>query len=468
MLNRRILTVGLALVLFTGFFNPGIIAIDDYNNGFAEMIPAQNARPFSTVLQSGIHPVLPRAIFSTFTRIALAIGLTDPFSQLRFALVLIGLLCFGLNISATRRLFAADIDSGALTLAYFLVGCHFAMPLFSTRPMIETLAMPFLTWSAVVAGDYANRGNRASLIGATALLALASLLRFQSGICGVALFFLVLYRRRWYDAALLTVSAVALFFLTGLLDYFVQGRFHGQLFAYVVYCLKAGEIFGKMPFYVFLLLAVALSLPPTFLARYPGFAWQKAYRPLLAPLLYFAVFLTSHTISPHKEERFLVPVLPLLLFLLVPAARYLWKRGATWRRYWFLGANGILLILACTNVPQRNLIGLASWLTLHPSVERVDSIDRALVLRPQAFLLRPIAWSDAEPATYASQDCGKVAIVRWDAALDDDWDRRFREVARFEPAPLEMLLVRVNRNNARRGPLRAYLPIGCPSPPAIF
>lgn len=462
------LIVGLGLVLFTGFFNPGIIAIDDYENGFSEMIPAQNARPFSTVLQSGIHPVLPRAILSSFTRIALAMGLTHPFSQLQFALILVGLLCFGLNIAATRRLFSDAPDAMALTFAYFLICFHFAMPLFSTRPMIETLAMPFLTWSAVVAAGYANHGSRSSLLGATALLALASMLRFQSGICGAALFFLVAYRRRWSDAVLLALAASGLFFLTGLLDYFVQGRFHGQLIAYCIYCLRAGEIFGKMPFYVFLLLSVALTLPPTFFAHYPGFKWKKAYRPLLAPLLYFVVFLLSHSLSPHKEERFLVPVLPLLLFLLVPAASYLWKNGQRWRRYWFLGTNSALLVLACANVPQRNLIGLSRWLAEHATIVRVDSMDRALVLRPQAFLLRPIAWADAEPADYAHQDCQRVAIVRWDLVLDGKWETRFREVARFEPAFVESLLVKLNRHNARRGPLRAYLPIGCPDPPITF
>lgn len=356
----------------------------------------------------------------------------------------------------------------ALTFAYFLIATHFAMPLFSTRPMIETLAMPVLTWSAVIAGGYAERGSRAALLGATALLALASLLRFQSGICGAALFLLVAYRRRWSDAALLTLAAIGLFLFTGMLDYFVQGRFHGQLIAYFVYCLRAGEIFGKMPFYVFLLLSIALTLPPAFFARYPGFHWKKAYRPLLAPLLYFAVFLVAHTLSPHKEERFLVPVLPLLLFLLVPLARYLWVRGGHWRRYWFLGANGLLLLLACTNVPQRNLIGLAAWLAQHPSVERVDSVDRALVLRPQAFLLRPVEWADVQQENYSNLDCRRLAIVRWDALLDAKWEMYFREVARFEPAPLESILVKLNHHNARRGPLRAYLPIGCPSPQLTF
>ncbi len=460
MTQRICFWVGAALTALTGLFNPGIISLDDYNNGFSVMVPAQNA-PSVASLAEGIFPFFPKLVLRTIAQTAYAIGISEPFSQLRFSLAVLGLAVFLILFTTARLLFAGREKEWRV--AAFLVAFYFALPLFSSRPMNETLCMPWLTLSGLCAALYAQSGLRKWLLAALATLTLACLMRFQAGVCGLALLFLVLYRRNSRDFLFFALAGASLFLLSGLPDYFQHGRLHAQLRDYLAYNVAfSGDHFGRMPFYTFFFLALGLSLPPTFFSRYRGFDWRRAYQPLTGPLLYVILFLLSHSLSPHKEDRFFIPILPLFLFTLVPMATHLWNHGAAWRRYWFLGMNGALLILSCTNVAQNNVLGLARWVANTPAITAVDSLDQSLIFYPQAFIARPVHWgNDQSWRNYQNRDCQRIAVLRSDIATDDRWKQAFREAGAFRPGWIEQLLVKANSKNARRGPLVAYLPAHC-------
>lgn len=449
---------GAALVALTGFFNLGIIAIDDYNNGFAAMVPASRAPSLDALFSQPLFPVIPKILLKALAAFYSLLGAEHPVTQLRLSLATLGLGCFAANLWSARRLFQT---SPALPFAYFFVCFYFALPLFSTRPMNETLCMPLLTLSSVFAAQYGQTGNRRALVLATVWLALASCMRFQAGICGLALVFLVAYRRDRAASLHLGASALGLFVLTGLPDLFYAGHFHSHLFQYLHYNLESSAShYGAMPATVFLFLAIALTLPPAFFSLYRGWNARKEYRPLTALVLYLVIFLIAHSASPHKEERFFIPILPVFLFCLVPAARFLWDQRVVWRRVWFLGFNALLLFLACTNVPQQNLLALAAWLDSHPSVNTVEALDKSLFIAPQAFLQRPVSWHGGNTADYRSDSCTTLTVVRADLVFATD--APFRLVGRFEPGWVEQVLVRLNPKNARRGPLLGYLPASCP------
>src|SRR5690606_10889380 len=121
------------------------------------------------------------------------LGLTDPLHQARFVLGLLGALVFTALFLSARRLFADDTRNRLWAGA--LIAFYFALPLFSTRPMIETLAMPLLVWSAVRAADYDRSGRPRDLLAALVFLTGASMLRFQAGVCVLALAALVARKR---------------------------------------------------------------------------------------------------------------------------------------------------------------------------------------------------------------------------------------------------------------------------------
>ena len=99
------------------------------------------------------------------------------------------------------------------------------------------------------------------------------------------------------------------------------------------------------------------------------------------------------------------------------------------------------------------------------SITDVDSLDHSLVFYPQAFLTKPVHWTnDQSWRSYHSSDCARVAVLRSDISTDEDWKKRYVPVATFRPGWIEQALVKANPKNARRGPLIAYAPAACPAP----
>jgi hypothetical protein len=79
----------------------------------------------------------------------------------------------------------------------------------------------------------------------------------------------------------------------------------------------------------------------------------------------FVLFVLVHSIIPHKEERFMLPVLPLFLLLLAGAPQALDEAGGRfWHslkrlwpasRRWLVAVHAVALLLACTSRSQGSL-----------------------------------------------------------------------------------------------------------------
>ncbi|MCP3139335.1 glycosyltransferase family protein [Pyxidicoccus xibeiensis] len=188
-----------------------------------------------------------------------------------------------------------------------------AVPIyFAPRALSENAsALPVVLGLALALPKGASR--RALGAGAS-LLGLAVLLRLQNGIFCVGLLGVLAAQRRWRPAgeALAVLAGWALAY--GLLDWLTWGRwFHSALVYLDFNVLRDGaSAWGTAPFSYYgrvlfkgmgavSLLAGALALLAA--RRAPG---------LLAVA---ALFFVLHALQPHKELRFLVPVLPLFAAL---------------------------------------------------------------------------------------------------------------------------------------------------------
>ena len=261
------------------------------------------------------------------------------------------------------------------------------------------------------------------------------------------------------------------FVATGLVDFALVGGFHQSLRTYLRFNMVHSSGFGVEPWYLFVLLFLGLSLPPVFLARYRALDWRGRYQPLLPVVLMFGMFVLAHSAVPHKEERFVIPALPLFLVLLTPLAVYLLDVGGQrWRVVFFAVVNGAALVLLVTSPIQQNVLGVAQWLDHHHGVGTVI-LARNEILMPWAYIAHPVArrvgLRESDFAEEVPADCS-VAVLSLEAS--DEADRlaasgRYRPVARFTPGPLEAAVVWLNpRHNARRGPIVVFAPTGCPDP----
>ncbi len=203
--------------------------------------------------------------------------------------------------------------------------------IYSSRAMAEVASAPFLAWGLWVlwplgmgrAGRQASSGpdpghracspsHRDRLCIAGALLGLATLLRYQDAILLPPIVLLVAARRSLRAGVWVALGAFAVLILGGLLDWATWGRPFQSLLVYLRFNLvqHGADQWGvaRRDFFLRSMLATN-GLPLLILAA--GFlAGVRRTWPVAVLVL---VFVGVHSLVPHKELRFLYPVLPLFL-----------------------------------------------------------------------------------------------------------------------------------------------------------
>ncbi|HZJ56404.1 MAG TPA: hypothetical protein VFD38_19835, partial [Myxococcaceae bacterium] len=204
---------------------------------------------------------------------------------------------------------------------------------FAPRGLSEPLsALPVtlgLAW-ALPAG--ASRRER--VLGAS-LLGFAVLLRLQDALICVALVGTWLGRRRWREAAEVSGVLLAWALVFGLLDRLTWGGWFHSAAAYWRYnwVQGRGALFGASPpgYYLRVLWT---SMPTVAAVMVPAVLLGMVRAPALAATV--ALFAGVHSAIPHKELRFILPVLPAAMAL-----------------------AGVGLTVAATRVGRRLPVGLA-------------------------------------------------------------------------------------------------------------
>lgn len=455
---------GLILYWATALTNIGIIALDDYAFGIAKIIPAQKITFTEIIGERGIRLPFQTLILAYLSKFALSLGITDPSSQLKFVLLVVGTIVYLMHAYYGTKLLEFSKNSAKNTkfLFLFFLGFYFVAPLLFTRPLIENLAGPFLTASAYYAVEFWNKRTTRSLFFGLFTVMIASLFRYQTGVCMFAVLFACLLRGKVRDQIVFLASAAFCFFLSGAIDWYITGTFHGSFLSYVSYNAQFSSTFGVQPFYLFTLLFIALTVPPTFISKYEGFEWKKEYGPILPAIVSFLVFLIIHSAVPHKEERFMVPVLALFLLLLTPLASHLvFVQKKKWRVAYFCAINFLILPFASFNVPQKNTIGLVEYLNTRPDIRTIFTVQDSLTIFPTAYSLNPATAKEVsteEAGKLKLQNCSEAVAVRKDyeprlASLGEN----FVKLDEFQPGILEALLVKLNpKHNIRRGAVSLY------------
>jgi phosphatidylinositol glycan class B len=175
-----------------------------------------------------------------------------------------------------------------------------------SRCMTETATAPLILGAALLL-QTPGRG-RAAWAGAMA--ALSIFLRYQNGILAVGFLVILLARRTWPEFRAYLSAAILVGLLGGLLDWPTWGFPFRAAWVYINFeILKGGaSSYGTYPptFYVeHLGTAIGLSFAVLVL----GLAVASRRAPGLVLLV--MVVVAIHSVIPHKELRFLYPVLPL-------------------------------------------------------------------------------------------------------------------------------------------------------------
>lgn len=246
-------------------------------------------------------------------KLSATIGLDDPSQyvtlvKLTFALIGVA-TAYGSYLLA--RAYGASTLAAACGAALFALAAPAIY--FAPRALSDTAsALPVVLGYALAL--HARSGREKRLTGAS-LLGLAVLIRLQNGVFCVGLVGIFVARRQWRLAveALLVLAVWAVLF--GLVDKLTWGGWFHSARVYLDFSVVHGGAsqWGVAPFHYYLrVLWTSLgAVTALLLAMLAVCGFRRAPGLSLVAILFFFL----HAVTPHKELRFIFPVLPLLCSL---------------------------------------------------------------------------------------------------------------------------------------------------------
>lgn len=196
--------------------------------------------------------------------------------------------------------------------AAFLAGVWYALfpstIVYGSRCMSEMASGPTLVAAAWLAFD----GGRKKELLAGALAALAIYLRYQNGLIGVGLGLTLLLRRRWWDTLWFSLAAVVVGILGGWLDKLTWGEWFHSFFVYWKFNVTEGKAskwgVADASYYA-TTVWTATGWPLVLIAL----GYLLSLRRTAVLTLTLGLFVAAHVATPHKEYRFMMPIVPLVL-----------------------------------------------------------------------------------------------------------------------------------------------------------
>lgn len=340
-----IIVCGALLRLLCAYYSYGFMGFDEYQTA---ILPAgiklfnDSGYVFKDVARS---PILYYFDYSLFWIASKILGVSSPVGILRAAMIIVGLInsvtiYFAYKISI---LVGQENKKGPLLVAS-LFAFYFALPFIGTRLMSESLSSFFVVVAVYFAARSINlkeKGFNIMLCGI--FFGVAAMFRFQAGILYVGmLLFLLFYdlkhRTKWF-----LVGGAIVFFLQVALDYATFGGFLTSMFGYYKLQRSVLALHSRQPWYNFSLLLLGLTLPIASMITIPAFLRScTKYLWMSVPLILFVLL---HSFSPHKEERFMFPIIPLFILMIglgLNEIKGLYRKFNLW---WFWSVNSVLLVL---------------------------------------------------------------------------------------------------------------------------
>ncbi len=312
--------------------------------------------------QVGLRNWAVPGLFSLLLQLTSALGLEDVQAR-RFVLALPQYALHVAMLLAVWRLALRRVGELAAPFAVGLVGLSPLIIVFAGRTMSESFSAAFLVWGLerLDAKQADDQPQVAALGGA--LLGLAQVTRYGSAAVIVPAVLWLAVTRRFRALAFTVLGGLVVALGLGLLDKLTWGavlpnaRWGGwwhSLQEYVDYNLVSGksESFGVSPWHFYL----PRLLAPVGLVGLVLWRWSPPARAWLFVVPALGYFL-SISLTPHKEERFIYPMLVLLTVAGAPVVGLVLAkavgRAVTPPASWLEGPAGqvLLAVVVAASLP---------------------------------------------------------------------------------------------------------------------
>lgn len=347
----------------------------DYYNWFKDRLTQDSPSDILNFAYAGIHYLIFVLLES--------IGINSPQAKMfvvRFlhAAISLPVVIYGYKIAEKLGSKESARKTGLLlALLWF-------MPFFSVRNLVEVFCLPFLMWAfwLTLKNEYDDKKKLVFLfIGI--LFGIAFSIRFQTIILAGGVGLVLLFRKRFIDTILIGIGILIPFVLLhGLPDLLIWGYPFAEFKLYVMHNLENVDQYIKGPWYQYILTIVGFIIFPVGLYVLIGLFYD--YKKSVIFFIPIILFIIIHSYVLNKQERFILPVLPILIAVGISGwERYVknsnfWHRNrqllkASWILFWAL--NLFLLSFFSTMYSKKARIESAALLSDFPHVEYVVSED---------------------------------------------------------------------------------------------
>jgi hypothetical protein len=218
-------------------------------------------------------------------------------------------------------------------LAGLLLSVFWIMPFLSVRNLIEVVCIPFMMmglWFIYIALE--SKSNMRLFLLAGLIMGIGFSIRFQTAIFISGIAIALVFMKYWKPVFVFSFGLIiSILLLQGITDYFLWGYPFAEMGEYIRYNIAASHDYITGPWYLYLFLLAGIFIPPVSIFLFIGFfrMWEKH---LLVFLPVF-IFLLFHSIFPNKQERFILPIIPLIIILGVIGWSDLVRESNFWRKY---------------------------------------------------------------------------------------------------------------------------------------
>jgi len=278
-----------------------------------------------------------------------------------------------------------------LTLLWF-------MPFYSVRNLVEMACIPPVLYGfyLLLASQKIDKNHWILWVLAGGMFGIAFSLRYHTILLAGGLGLVLLYRKEWIGSILFASGFLVLaFLLIGLIDIqFYEYPFH-SIVRYYEYNAAHAYNFITGPPYKFIIVVFGFLIPPVSLMLMVGFIKGRKIEPLI--FMAVLVFFLFHSFFPNKQERFMLPILPLVVILgTIGWQEYyqhsdFWQQrkkiiSYSWKFFWTLNVLAVLL-LAFT-YPKRGRIETMRYLGKQTDLGSVvmETSRKKLKANPEFYL----------------------------------------------------------------------------------